>query len=260
MMPMMIAMAIASTIAGQLMSRLGHYRILGVLGLMLMVAGVFFLSQMDVDSTRREATTAMIVFGIGLGTSMPLFSLAVQNAVPYRVMGVSTSTLQFLRSVGGTMGVAILFSLIQSQYHAGVESSVPASVRAEPGLSRTLEDPQFLLNSRAFEQVHQAFLGVGGQGQALFDQTIFGVRESLAAAIADAFLVAVFILAVSVVVAVFMKEIPLRKGHYMPEEELLADEIGAATPAGAVPSLRPIAGGANGSPSPTSKPSATSSP
>ena len=259
MMPMMISMAIASAIAGQLMSRLGRYRFMGVAGLAIMVGGAFLLSRMDVRSTTMDARIAMIVFGAGLGSSMPLFMLAVQNAVPYRVMGVSTSTMQFLRSVGGTMGVAILFSLIQRQYHAGVESSVPASVRAEPGLSGALTDPQFLLNSQAFEQVHQAFLGVGGQGQAVFDQTIFAVRESLATAIADAFLVAVFILATSVVVAVFMKEIPLRKGHYMPEEELLLGEIGAANPAGAVPSLRPIAGGANGSSSPTSKPSATSS-
>jgi len=249
-MPMMIAMAIASAIAGQLMSRLGRYKLLGVLGLSIMVAGAVLLARMDVSSTSADATVAMVVFGIGLGTSMPLFMLAVQNAVPYRVMGVSTSTMQFLRSVGGTMGVAIMFSLIQSRYHEGVASNVPIAARDQPQIRQALNDPQFLLNTDALKQMQLAFSAFGTQGQALFAQTIEGVKASLATAIADAFLVAVFVLAVSVVIALFMKEIPLRKGHYS------AEEIDGFAPApepapgvaGGVPALPPVAGGANGQP------------
>ncbi len=248
MMPMMIAMAIASAIAGQLMSRLGRYRVMGVVGLAAMVAGVFLLSRMDVNSTTTDARIAMVVFGVGLGTSMPLYMLAVQNAVPYRFMGISTSTMQFLRSVGGTMGVAILFSLIQSKYHAHLATNAPEAVRARPELAKALNEPQFVLNTGAFQAVHQAFLGLGNQGQALFDQTIQAVRESLAVAITDAFFVAVFFLVAATVIGVFMKEIPLRKGHYLPEEELAADELGFTPTAGGAPALRPIAGGANGSP------------
>ena len=83
----------------------------------------------------------MIVFGVGLGTSMPLFMLAVQNAVPYRVMGVSTSTIQFLRSVGGTMGVAVMFSLIQSHYHDGLSREIPQAVQAQPQLFKAHQRP-----------------------------------------------------------------------------------------------------------------------
>src|SRR3989441_6485065 len=68
-MPMMISMAIASAIAGQLMSRLGRYRVMGVAGLAIMVAGVFLLSRMDVHSTTMDARIAMVVFGVGLGSS-----------------------------------------------------------------------------------------------------------------------------------------------------------------------------------------------
>jgi len=250
-MPMMISMAIASGISGQVMSRLGRYKFLGVLGLSIMVAGAVLLARMDVHSTSTDATIAMICFGTGLGTAMPLFMLAVQNAVPYRLMGVSTSTIQFLRSVGGTMGVAIMFSLIQSKYHEGLATNVPESVRSRPELGKALSDPQFILDSRAYGQVQSAFSSFGAQGQALFGQTIEGVKASLATAIADAFLVAVFILAASVVVALFMKEVPLRKQHYTPEEELAA-----ATPASLSPafdgmpahSLPPVAGGADGEP------------
>ncbi|MCI0817473.1 MAG: MFS transporter, partial [Chloroflexi bacterium] len=124
-MPMMIAMALAAGIAGQVMSRVGKYRVIGVFGLIVMVIGMAILSMVDASSSRSDVTLAMIIFGIGLGTSIPLYTLAVQNSVPYRVMGVSTSTMQFLRSVGGTMGVAIMFSVIQVQYHDGVEENVP---------------------------------------------------------------------------------------------------------------------------------------
>src|SRR3990172_4720239 len=124
-MPLMIAMAVASAITGQVMSRLGRVRYLGVLGILVMVAGMALLSTLDVNSTKADVTRGMVVFGVGLGTSMPLFMFSVQNAVPYRFMGISTSTMQFLRSVGGTMGVAVMFSLIQRQYGNGLQVGVP---------------------------------------------------------------------------------------------------------------------------------------
>jgi EmrB/QacA subfamily drug resistance transporter len=241
LMPMMISMAIASAISGQLMSRLGRYRIQGIVGLGLMVVGALFLSRLDVNSTRRDVTYAMIFFGVGLGTSMPLFMLAVQNAVPYRFMGVSTSTMQFLRSVGGTFGVAIMFSLIQSGYHGSLATAVPPQVQDNPQIRESLDDPLFIQNPQALEGVRGAFAGFGDQGEALFAQTIHAVKESLAVGIADAFLVAVFILIVALVISVFMEEIPLRKAHYTPEEQ----ESSGSLPEAAV-ALPPVAGGANG--------------
>ncbi len=247
-MPMMIAMAIASAISGQVMSRLQRYKMLGVVGLAVMAGGGFILANMDAHSSSTDATLGMIVLGIGLGTSMPLFMLAVQNAVPYRLMGVSTSTMQFLRLVGGTMGVAIMFSLIRSQYSDGLASNVPSAVRDQPQIQQALNDPQFLVDGQALQRVQTAFSVFGTQGQALFAQTIEGVKASLATAIADAFLIAAFVLAVSVVIALFMKEIPLRKAHYTPEEddEFVVPPEPAPSAAGAWPALPPVAGGANG--------------
>jgi hypothetical protein len=242
---MMVSMAIASAISGQLMSRLGRYRMQGIVGLGLMVLGAILLSQLDVNSTRRDVTYAMILFGIGLGTSMPLFMLAVQNAVPYRFMGVSTSTMQFLRSVGGTFGVAIMFSLIQSGYHSNLATAVPPQARDNPQIRGALDDPLFIQNPQAFEGVRQAFAGFGDQGEALFAQSIQGVKQSLAVGIADAFLLAVFILVVALAISVFMQEIPLRKAHYTPEEQ----ESFGTLPEAAV-ALPPVAGGANGSSNP----------
>jgi hypothetical protein len=237
----MVSMAIASAVSGQVMSRLGRYRIQGIVGLGLMVVGALLMSQLDVNSTRRDVTYAMILFGVGLGTSMPIFMLAVQNAVPYRFMGISTSTMQFLRSVGGTFGVAIMFSLIQSGYHNRLTTAVPAEARDNPQLGKALDDPQFVLNTAALERVREAFGGFGAQGDALFGQTIQGVKDSLAVGITDAFHLSVFILIVALVISVFMQEIPLRKAHYTQEEQ----ESAGSLPEAAV-ALPPVAGGANG--------------
>lgn len=248
--PMMISMAIASAVTGQIMSRLGRYRIPGVIGLLIMVAGMAVLAQLDVDSSRRDVTLAMIIFGVGLGASMPLFMLSVQNAVEYRVMGIATSSMQFFRSVGGTMGVAILFTIIQGQYHDGLDREVPPPVHDQPQLAQVLDDPQFLLNQEARDRVEGAFSQFGDQGEALFQATMTAVRTSLADGIAEAFFISIFVLASAVVVALFMKEIPLRRTHIVTEETAgiaLAFEQdgpeGASRPA---PGLKPIEGGSGG--------------
>ncbi len=245
-MPMMIAMAVSSAIAGQIMSRVGRYRVLGALGLLVMVGGMFMLSRMDVHATSGDATRGMVVLGIGLGMSMPLFMLAVQNTVPYRFMGISTSTMQFLRSVGGTMGVAIMFSLVQREYSTGLQATIPEAVRSRPEFMAALKDPQFLLNKQAFAQLTAAFDAFGAQGQALFSQTLFAVKDSLASAISEAFIVSVFVAAAGVVVGVFLKEAPLRRVHYVDEEDRDQAEGGRQQAvARRAPLLAPAAGGAD---------------
>jgi predicted MFS family arabinose efflux permease len=249
LMPMMIAMAIASSISGQIMSRLGRYRVQGIVGLSLMVVAAYMLSRLNVDSSRMDVVYAMVIFGIGLGTSMPLFMLAVQNAVPYRFMGISTSTMQFLRSVGGTFGVAIMFSFIQRGYHDALAQTVPAPVHDHPEIETVLDDPQFVLNENALDRVREGFAVFGEQSEALFAETIGGVKEALAIGISDAFMISVFVLVVALVISFFMEEIPLRKAHYEGEEQ----ESAGSLPEAAV-ALPPVAGGANGHDEPSRLP------
>lgn len=238
-MPMMIAMAISSAIAGQIMSRVGRYRVLGVLGIVIMLVGMVTLSQMSVKSTMMDARIAMVVFGVGLGMSIPLFMYAVQNSVPYRYMGISTSSMQFLRAVGGTMGVAIMFSIIQGQYHDSLQENVPAAVTSQPQLAAALEDPQFLLNRAALTQVTEVIGELPGDSAQTLEATILGVRESLAGGITEAFFISIFVLALAVAIALFMKEVPLRKTHWLPEDAVDVGSASATEPL----LLPPIAGG-----------------
>lgn len=236
-MPMMIAMAISSSIAGQIMSRVGRYRLLGIVGILAMTAGAVVLSQMGVDSTMMDARIAMVIFGVGLGMSIPLFMFAVQNSVPYRYMGIATSSMQFLRAVGGTMGVAIMFSLISGHYHDALNENVPTVVTSQPELARELEDPQFLLNNPALQRVQSTIETLPGDSAELLSATIFGVRESLAGGITDAFFISIFVLLVAAVIALFMREVPIRQTHRLPDE---LPETPMPAEAAALP---PIAGG-----------------
>lgn len=246
-MPMMIAMAISAAITGQIMSRTGRYRLLGVAGLAIMTAGMFLLAQMDANATNFIARRNMVVMGIGLGMSLPLFMLAVQNAVPHRVMGIATSTMQFLRSVGGTMGVAIMGSLINSTLSSELAANMPPQVTesAPPALVEQIRDPQFLLSPEQLSAVRGAFEQLGPQGTQLFEASIAAVRTSLATAIGDAFWVAVFVMAVAVLVGAFLKEVPLRSAHDLAGEPAPPTAL-APAPASPTVALAPLTGGDNG--------------
>ena len=240
-MPMMIAMAISSAITGQIISRLGRYRVMGVAGLAIMTAGMYLLAQMDVNATNFIARRNMVVMGIGLGMSLPLFMLAVQNAVPHRMMGIATSTMQFLRTVGGTMGVAIMGSLINSTLSTELAANTPRQVteNAPPALLEQIRNPQFLLSPEQLIAVRSAFEQLGPQGTQLFEASIGAVRASLATAIGDAFWVAVFVMVVSVLVGAFLKEVPLRGAHDLESEPLPATPP-SPTPATPTMSIAPV--------------------
>jgi EmrB/QacA subfamily drug resistance transporter len=89
--PMMLAVVVVSIISGQLLSRTGKYRWLGIFGMSALTVGMFLLSRMQVDTPRWETIGFMIIMGLGLGVAMPLYTLIVQNAFPPQRLGVVTS-------------------------------------------------------------------------------------------------------------------------------------------------------------------------
>jgi hypothetical protein len=216
---MMLSLAITAAIMGQVLARWGRYRIIAVVGLAVMAGGMFLMSRMDATSTNAIATRNMIVVGIGLGATMPIFILVVQNALPYRMLGVSTAAIQFFRSVGGTMGVAIMGSLVNSKFSAELTAETSPQVReaTPPELLERLQNPQSLLNADLLAELREAFAGLGEGGPAMFNEIMLGTRTALGTAIAEAFLVGMGITLAALVVAIFLKEVPLAKTWAVPE-------------------------------------------
>src|SRR4051794_4116681 len=110
--PMMLGFIVSSMISGQVMARTGRYKILAVVGFAIGAVGMVFLGRMGVGTTSRDVIPRMILVGLGLGVSMSLFTIVVQNAFPLAQMGTVTAALTFFRSIGATIGVALLGSVL----------------------------------------------------------------------------------------------------------------------------------------------------
>ena len=117
--PMMTTMVLASGFAGFYVSRVGKYRTLSIFGLIAATAGLFMLSQAGTASY-GSVIAAMIVLGVGIGVTLPIFSLAVQNAVPPSQAGMATATIQFVRSLGGSLGAAVFGAVLSNRYAPGL--------------------------------------------------------------------------------------------------------------------------------------------
>src|SRR5262249_15180776 len=106
LMPLMGSLVASSVVAGQIITRSGRYRNLAVFGAVTTFVGLVLLSRMTVSTEYSTTMWNMIVIGVGLGCTFPVFTIAAQNAVGPEVVGVATSSIQFLRSMGGSLGAA----------------------------------------------------------------------------------------------------------------------------------------------------------
>ena len=109
--PFSLGIVFAATLSGQIVHRVGYRRqIVG--GAILFVVAVVLLARMGADVTYGRVTAYMVMAGLGMGPSMPLFTLAVQNAVDVRRIGQATSAAQFFRQTGATVGAALMGTVL----------------------------------------------------------------------------------------------------------------------------------------------------
>ena len=112
MLPMVFGMMLATGVGGRVISKTGKYKILPIIGTGLMVFAFAWLSQISKDSDYIFIMVGMMSVGIGLGLMMQTLTIASQNAVSARDIGVATSGATFFRQIGGTLGTAVLFSVL----------------------------------------------------------------------------------------------------------------------------------------------------
>ena len=215
--PMMLGLVAGSFISGQLLSRAGgHYRLLGMLGLAIMALGMFFLSQMSPETTNARAITNIVITGFGLGITMPLYIIAVQNAVPYAVLGTATSSTAFFRSIAGAFGLTIFGTIMNnrfaSEFLGGLSDQAKTVIPPEQ-LDLLVHNPQALFSINATDQLRSSFEQAGPQGAALFQGVFDTLKSALNSGITEVFFIALLLVAVGWVANFFLKEIPLRK-HY----------------------------------------------
>jgi EmrB/QacA subfamily drug resistance transporter len=110
--PLSLGVVLGSVVGGQMTARSGRYKPLMLAGEALLLVGVVLLSRMDAGTTYGRVTAYMVLCGAGLGPTLPLYPLAVQNAVDFTKIGQATSATQFCRQIGGLVGAAGLGALL----------------------------------------------------------------------------------------------------------------------------------------------------
>ena len=232
--PMMLGFMTSSIVGGQLLSRTGRYKYLALTGFAVATLGMFLLSRMDAGATDALVVRNMVVTGLGLGSLMSLFTIVVQNAFAIERVGQVTASLQFFRSIGGTIGLALFGTVMSNRFAGALRASLPPALTEAVPAERleALQNPQVLLAPQATAQLQQSFAAMGPQGQALFEQLMQAVRASLATSITDLFLFAALAMALGFAVTLLLKEIPLRGGNRPQAEPAVETAEGALAGAG----------------------------
>ncbi len=223
--PLMLTSVAGSIVSGQLVSRLGRYKWIAILGMLVSVAGVVLLARLNVNSTNNDVLVAMLVLGLGLGIGMSLYTLIVQNALPTKI-GQSTATLTFFRQIGGTIALAAMGSVMTAAYLPAFHSALPVAIlHAVPAqYLAAFNNPQILLSPATLAQIESHAAAMGPQSVAMLHQIIEAVKIGLAQGIHNVFVLSLGLMIVGLIAVFFLKEIPL-KGGRLTEKGDVEDEV-----------------------------------
>lgn len=139
MLPMILGLMISSIASGQIIARTGHYRQFPIIGTALLSGGFFYLTFLKYDSSYWFIAGAMLLIGLGLGQLMQTLTIASQNSVGLRDMGVATSASTFFRQIGGTLGTAVLLSLLFTVMPANIKGSLEETATLNSALNAALD-------------------------------------------------------------------------------------------------------------------------
>jgi EmrB/QacA subfamily drug resistance transporter len=245
MLPFVGGMMMFSIVSGQLTSRTGRYKIFPLIGTALLVGASLLLAlRLNAEMSLWETDLYMVIFGAGLGMCMQTLTLAAQNAVPARDMGVATSTSTSFRQLGGTLGVAIFFSVLFSTASGNITAALGDAART-PTFQAALHDPAVLTDPMN-KPVLSVLNGAGDSASGVLQNSSFlqhldprlaqpffvGFSQSMALV----FLLSAGIAAVAFALFLFMKELPLRQYSGLEETAMeTAQALRTQTPTDSTP-------------------------
>jgi len=233
LLPLTAGLMVGSIVAGQLISRTGRYKIFPVTGAALAAIGLFLIHLIGVTTPYWRTGIFMAVLGLGLGLILQPITLAVQNAMSPREIGVATSSATFFRQMGATAGTALFLSLLFSTVGGNIADQFR---NASPAFRQAVSNPA-VVNDPANRPVIEALRSGGEMNSSAINDTSFlnHVNPVLAfpfkAGFSDSmdmiFLIAAGIMAIGLIIFLFLPEIPLRTKSGL---DTIADEtVGEAT-------------------------------
>jgi EmrB/QacA subfamily drug resistance transporter len=250
LLPLTGGLMVGSVISGQLISRTGRYKIYPVLGAAFTVVGLFLLHYVGVDTAFWHTGVYMAIMGLGLGFILQPITLAVQNAMSPREIGVATSSATFFRQMGATAGTALFLSLLFSTVGDKIQNAFHT---AGPGFQRALADPS-IANDPANAPIVNAVRSGGGLSSSALNDTAFlnhviaVLARPFKVGFSDSmdmiFLVASAIMLVAFIIFLFLPQIPLRTQSGLSARA--ADEAAATVTPTEIPATVPAQATTNG--------------
>ena len=161
MTPMMLGVFASSITSGQIISRVGRYKIFPIIGTGLMTIALFLLSRITLETPASTASLYMLLLGLGLGMVMQILVMAVQNAVAYEQLGAATSGTTLFRSIGGAVGAALFGGIFNYTLQTKISATLPeaAAKLTDPAAIATLSEPLRSTYLELFvESLHPVFL------------------------------------------------------------------------------------------------------
>ncbi|WP_262385986.1 MDR family MFS transporter [Hymenobacter sp. BT491] len=195
--PLSLGVVLGSMIAGQMVSRFGHYKYWMLGGGLVVMASLSFLATMPLDVSYHQVLLYLGLCGIGLGPIMPLYTLAIQNSIEPQFLGQATSASQFFRQIGGAISAAVLGTVLT----ASLAQVLPPSEISSPTASPT-----------AHSEVRSAI----SEGPTVPPSSTTNspeVRAAFSHAISRIYFCTIFLVAAGWIATLFVPELPLRKSH-----------------------------------------------
>ena len=208
LLPLMAGIVIASIVSGQLTSRTGKTRKLGLVGLSIATFALYLLSRITAETSGTTISWEMVLLGLGIGPSLPLMPLIAQNLFSPADIGVVTGATTFFRTVGGAIGTAILGTIFNN--HLASSISILPTFTLPAKLVATLSDPNVLASHAATANVLRATPTVI---QPQINAFLALSKDSIASSIGIVFTACMGLAAVSLVVFYLIDEKELRTSN-----------------------------------------------
>jgi EmrB/QacA subfamily drug resistance transporter len=237
LLPMTLGIMAGSIGSGVAISRTGRYRHFPVIGAALLTLSLFVLHYVHADTPLWQTMVVMVFFGVGLGFNFQPLTLAVQNAVNPREIGVATSTATFTRQIGGTIGTAvflsILFSTVPGNISTALEETAPTAQ-----FQAALRDPANAEFAQQFAAAQQSGQAAAASGVLKDSSFLTDLDPRLAKPFLEGFsdsmdlvfLVGSGVMVFGFLVLLFLPHVELRSGSAYSERGKADTEAAAAAP------------------------------
>jgi EmrB/QacA subfamily drug resistance transporter len=226
--PLTFGIVAANITSGQLVSRLGRYKGLLIGSLIVLAASFLLLAlTLSTDESQLSVSLKMVLLGIGLGPSIPLFTLAIQTAVPPQQIGVATAAATFFRQMGTTIGIAIIGTIFATSFAGELkremppEAKMPAAMRAErsadEGNARVAFDAK-TAKANADRNIEMSPMPEAGKAvakqraHAAIDDVDHAFKQAFTGALINVFWISLAIALLGLLITTFVPELTLRRG------------------------------------------------